>query len=529
MYLTQTVLIKAYNGLKKISPQDTGKTRTEHLSGLRYFLAAEMQMKKNGADAVNLKVDTETRTEFQKYVGYVVAIGENGNYTKNFADEFDNAKDYKVGSNFLTTQVRRSRGGEAVYPNRPAPLVSLVDEILTTLDNANYTLTETYNIKRYNLELCLWLLREEKFGLEQDATSQQIFDAIIEEITIWFRKPVADLIAPNFSQFVNFLSNIDAPYLVETIADLSPLISPESNSLIDSDMSNTDILADEDPVMRFVRTAIDSKGELNFLFYGVPGTGKSWYAKRVASDLTDADPKRMKFLQFHPSASYDDFVEGFVPKISSAGVVTYSIKAKHFVSFANAAKSDPENKYVLVIDEITRGDPARVFGEMLTYIEPSHRGEEFSLIYSEKAFSIPENLIIIATANPHDRSVSELDDAFVRRFYMREFPADQELLKSWLADKNNVGDDDIKRIIHFFDLMNNSMPNGFGHAEFFNVYSLDDVRTLWTSKFRFLAHRALQYDPDKFSFLEEKFSNLFEQKEANSAQAIDVVDGQGER
>jgi len=473
--------MKAYNGLKKISPQETGKTRTEHLSGLRYFLAAEMQMRENGTYSVNLKVDTDTRAAFQDYVGYVVAIGEDGDYTKNFANEFDKAKDYKVGSNFLTTQVKRSRGGEATYPGRPAPLVSLRDEVLTPLDNASDTLVETYNIKRYNLELCLWLLREEEIDLEIDASPQQLFDAVITEIAGWFRKPITDLISPNFSQFESFLSDVEAPYLSDNVADLMPLLDPISLSLINGATNDTNTLADEDPVMQFVRTAIDSKGELNFLFYGVPGTGKSWYAKRVARNLVDGDPKRMKFLQFHPSASYDDFVEGFVPKLSDTGVVTYDIKPKHFVSFANAAKADPDNKYVMVIDEITRGDPARVFGEMLTYIEPTHRGEEFSLIYSEDIFSIPENLIIITTANPHDRSVGELDDAFVRRFYMREFPADKDLLATWLETKNNVGKDDIRRIIYFFSHMNESMPNGFGHAEFFNVYSLEDVKTLWVS------------------------------------------------
>jgi len=528
LYLTQAILLKAYNGLKKISPQETGKTRTEHLSGLRYFLAAEMQMRGDGTDSVNLKVDTDTRTAFQDYVGYVVAIGEDGDYTKNFADEFDKAKDYKVGSNFLTTQVKRSRGSKATYPSRPAPLVSLVDEIMSPLDNAEDTLVETYNIKRYNLELCLWILREDKLDLEQDATAEQLFEALSAEISGQFRKPIADLITPNLSQLESFLSDIEAPYVMGAVADLSPLLDPSSMSLVSGDSNDNKPLDDDDPVMQFVRTAIDSKGELNFLFYGVPGTGKSWYAKRVASNLVDGDPKRMKFLQFHPSASYDDFVEGFVPKLSDAGVVTYDIKPKHFVSFANAAKADPDNKYVMVIDEITRGDPARVFGEMLTYIEPTHRGEEFSLIYSEDLFSIPENLIIITTANPHDRSVGELDDAFVRRFYMREFPADKELLATWLETKNNVGKEDIRRIIHFFSLMNESMPNGFGHAEFFNVYSLDDVKTLWVSKFRFLARRALQYDADTLSQLEEKFSSMFEKTEAAPVATIEAGDAQDE-
>jgi len=223
LYLTQAILLKAYNGLKKISPQETGKTRTEHLSGLRYFLAAEMQMREDRTDSVNLKVDTDTRSKFQDYVGYVVAIGEDGDYTKNFANEFDKAKDYKVGSNFLTTQVKRSRGSEAIYPSRPAPLVSLVDEIMSPLDNAEDTLVETYNIKRYNLELCLWLLRDDEIELDQDATAEQLFVAVSAEITSWFRKPIADLLTPNLSQFESFLSDIEAPYLTEAIADLAPL------------------------------------------------------------------------------------------------------------------------------------------------------------------------------------------------------------------------------------------------------------------------------------------------------------------
>jgi len=266
LYLTQAILLKAYNGLKKISPQETGKTRTEHLSGLRYFLAAEMQMRGDGTDSVNLKVDTDTRTAFQDYVGYVVAIGEDGDYTKNFADEFDKAKDYKVGSNFLTTQVKRSRGSKATYPSRPAPLVSLVDEIMSPLDNAEDTLVETYNIKRYNLELCLWILREDKLDLEQDATAEQLFEALSAEISGQFRKPIADLITPNLSQLESFLSDIEAPYVMGAVADLSPLLDPSSMSLVSGDSNDNKPLDDDDPVMQFVRTAIDSKGELNFLF-----------------------------------------------------------------------------------------------------------------------------------------------------------------------------------------------------------------------------------------------------------------------
>lgn len=179
------------------------------------------------------------------------------------------------------------------------------------------------------------------------------------------------------------------------------------------------------------------------------------------------------------------------------------------MKLCDAATKKPEELFVIVVDEISRGDPSRVFGELLTYIEEDYRGREFTLSYSGKRISIPENIIIIATSNPYDRSIAEMDDAFIRRFYMVNIPPSPAKLEKRLKH-NDVDAADIKKIMHFFDVLNEVLSQGFGHAHFWKIRNIDDLRDLWLSKISFLLERSLQFDDDKLSRIQEKFSELFD-------------------
>ena len=176
------------------------------------------------------------------------------------------------------------------------------------------------------------------------------------------------------------------------------------------------------------------------IFQGPPGTGKTYVARELAQVLAGgADPAdRVKLVQFHPSYAYEDFVQGFRPKPSADGQVSFYLRDGPLLRAAERAKEqakqDPEAKHYLIIDEINRGNLAAVFGELYFLLE--YRGEKMKLQYSEDAFSLPENLFIIGTMNTADRSIALVDLALRRRFYFVEFRPDEEpvkgVLRRWL-------------------------------------------------------------------------------------------------
>lgn len=300
--------------------------------------------------------------------------------------------------------------------------------------------------------------------------------------------------------------NLQFPVLKDQLEQNAPELIPLLNFVPVGNASTAHpdptSVSDTDDVWEWISKEIFAKKERNFLFLGAPGTGKTWYAHEIAKKLTDNNSSRHSFVQFHPSFSYDDFVEGYTPKLGGGGTtVEYRLEEKHILNLCSKAKGDGSNLYVMVIDELSRGDPSRVFGEFLTYLEVEHRNREFSLAYSGAKTFVPENLIIIATANPYDRSVGELDDALVRRFAMRDFPPDAELLNSRLKE---IGASDalVQRLIHVFEIINQRLPNGFGHSHFWNIRSESDFLDLWETRIRFLLKRALQFEDEALKELQ---------------------------
>lgn len=290
---------------------------------------------------------------------------------------------------------------------------------------------------------------------------------------------------------------------------------------------NGGIATADDPVLRMVERAINERNELNFLFLGSPGTGKTWHAHRVANALTGANGNRIAFLQFHPSMAYDDFVEGYSPTLAAdQTTIKYEIKPKHFLKLCDAARADADNRYVMVIDEISRGDPSRVFGEMLTYVEPDYRDRTFTLGYSGKPYSVPSNLIIIATANPYDRSVGEMDDAFLRRFEIVEFAPDKDVLRGRLT-KNGMPENLQRKVLHLFENLNAILPNAIGHAHLFGLRTAADVEQVWRSRLRFMVQRMLQFEPEKWEAIVQKYEEMFGDGAGDAETAQGEIDQAG--
>jgi MoxR-like ATPase len=176
----------------------------------------------------------------------------------------------------------------------------------------------------------------------------------------------------------------------------------------------------------------------NVVFYGPPGTGKTFGALDIAAawERTNGTDTVFK-VTFHPSYGYEDFVLGFKPSASESSkfVLTPGIL---LVAAERAESLRAEGKAVLlVIDEINRGDVARIFGELITYIEAETRGIGCYLAQRPaEQFAVPENLYFLGTMNTADKSISLLDVALRRRFAFVDFPADPtvfEHIESWAS------------------------------------------------------------------------------------------------
>jgi 5-methylcytosine-specific restriction protein B len=158
----------------------------------------------------------------------------------------------------------------------------------------------------------------------------------------------------------------------------------------------------------------------NLILQGPPGTGKTWLAKRLAFALMgQKDDSKVRAVQFHPNLSYEDFVRGWRP----TGEGKLSLADGVFMEAIKAASKDPSSKFVVVIEEINRGNPAQIFGELLTLLEAGKRtpSEALELCYPDadgkrRPVHIPENLYVVGTMNIADRSLALVDMALRRRF-----------------------------------------------------------------------------------------------------------------
>jgi len=147
------------------------------------------------------------------------------------------------------------------------------------------------------------------------------------------------------------------------------------------------------------------------------------------------------FLTFHQSYSYEEFIEGIRPELNSEGEIRYELRDGILKLIASRARSNSRQNYVLVIDEINRGNVSKIFGELITLVEDTKRlgsqeyPQQVRLPYSQKLFGIPSNLFIIGTMNTADKSIVSLDVALRRRFAFVEFSPKADLL----ADFEHLG------------------------------------------------------------------------------------------
>lgn len=164
------------------------------------------------------------------------------------------------------------------------------------------------------------------------------------------------------------------------------------------------------------------------IFYGPPGTGKTYIAQALAKHIAG---DRVRLVQFHPSYSYEDFFEGYRPTAQGG----FELSPGPMRKLVDQARQHTGDAFVLIIDEINRGNLAKVFGELYFLLE--YRDETIELLYGDDDFSLPKNVFIIGTMNTADRSIALVDAAMRRRFsFLPLHPSEEptrDVLRRWLG------------------------------------------------------------------------------------------------
>ena len=202
----------------------------------------------------------------------------------------------------------------------------------------------------------------------------------------------------------------EGPMPGPTVREASPPAEPYQ-----MDDALSELFLEQSSLERFLEIWEDKK---NLILQGAPGVGKSFVAKRLAYLLLkEKDAGRIKSVQFHQSYSYEDFVQGYRPD----GKGGFKVRDGIFHQFCDKAALSPNRRHVFIIDEINRGNLAKILGELMLLIENDKRGPNWatSLTYSEPdepLFFVPENLYVLGMMNTADRSLSMVDYALRRRF-----------------------------------------------------------------------------------------------------------------
>lgn len=258
------------------------------------------------------------------------------------------------------------------------------------------------------------------------------------------------------------------------------------------DWLEAETLWSRDALEELVRT-LETTGP-QIVLAGPPGTGKTWVAERVAHYLTRGRPGATRIVQFHPSYSYEDFIEGLRPVVEE-GAVNFE-RVDGVVLEMTSEIEDGDRLHVLVVDEMNRANLPRVLGELMYLFE--YRGKPVDLRYT-RSFSLPSNLRFIGTMNTADRSIRSIDVALRRRFDVFECPPDAEILRRYYKTHTT----EVENLVDGFENLNAALEeqldrhHTIGHSFFMaSPMTHQELVRIWTRKVGPLIEEYLFDQPD---------------------------------
>ena len=230
----------------------------------------------------------------------------------------------------------------------------------------------------------------------------------------------------------------------------------------------------------------------NVIMYGPPGTGKTYSVVNNLDFVSQGDSSRYEVLQFHPSFTYEDFIEGIKPKgVSKDGNIRFELVNGVFKNFCIKAKNHPGKAFYFVVDEINRANLSSVFGETLSLLEKDYRHDGKSnknliktqyssliedlireddkyksLAYTidggEVKFGVPENVFFIGMMNDVDKSIDAFDLALRRRFKWIRKDCDYEVIEEETRFKRKEDFSNIGQYLKACEKLNNYISNELG-------------------------------------------------------------------
>jgi 5-methylcytosine-specific restriction protein B len=344
------------------------------------------------------------------------------------------------------------------------------------------------------------LIENANYSAKQILMKMAVLDNLSDILQIYKEQSIEEL----YNEFIDS----DA----ETVFTKNYQVCLVAKQLLEVDEQNkNEIVLLSGFLWRFVTSkAIADTNNPNVILYGPPGTGKTFSAKSSLDFVCQGDTSRYEVLQFHPSFTYEDFIEGIKPKgVSKDGNIRFELVNGVFKNFCIKAKNNPKKDFYFVVDEINRANLSTVFGETLSLLEKDYRHDTenknnknlirtqystliedliredkekfkhlaYEIDNEEAKFGVPKNVFFIGMMNDVDKSIDAFDLALRRRFKWIRKDCDYEVIEEETRFKGNEEFNNITQYIKACEKLNNYISNDlglgksyeFGHSFFMKI------------------------------------------------------------